>query len=204
MTKKTLLSKFSPKRIISKFIKDLKIIFKKDIDVSTEEGRRLKREKSIALTSIIASIAKIIALLVPFITVKISKPYLGDQIYGLWQAVSSFFAAFAFADLGLGSGLQTNLSKASGKDNNETECKKLISSTFIVLLSVAGLIVCVCLCIFNFVDWATLFNAKNEEAIKLAGPEKSWLKQTKKYYSSPLVCTSPALYSLTHPNTKKN
>ena len=100
-----------------------------------------KREQAIALTSVIASIAKIIALLVPFITVRVSRAYLGEEIYGLWSSVNSFFAVFAFADLGLGSGLQTNLSKATGKDNNEEECKRLISSTFIMLFSVAGIII---------------------------------------------------------------
>ena len=93
--------------------KTLKIIFTKNIDTSTEEGRMMKREKAITLTALIASIAKIIAVLIPFITVKVTRGYLGEEIYGLWSSVNSFFAFFAFADLGLGSGLQTNLSKAT-------------------------------------------------------------------------------------------
>ena len=128
------------KTLYTKYVNIFKIIFKRNIDTSTDEGRSQKREQAIALTSVIASISKIIALLVPFITVKVSRSYLGEEIYGLWSSVSSFFVIFAFADLGLGSGLQTNLSKARGKDNNDEECKKLISSTFIVLLSVTGII----------------------------------------------------------------
>lgn len=169
MKKISLFSKLSPKKIFNKLIKDIKIIFKKDIDVSTKEGRKQKREQAIALTSVIATIAKVIALLVPFITIKVSKAYLGDEIYGLWSSVNSFFAAFAFADLGLGSGLQTNLSKANGKDDIEGS-KRLISSTFIVLLSVAGILIFVFLGIYKFINWASLVGAENEEAIALAGP----------------------------------
>lgn len=167
---KLFLAKFSPGKIINKFNKTLKIIFNKNIDISTEEGRIAKRERAIVLTSVIASIAKIIALLVPFITVKISRRYLGEEIYGLWSSVNSFFAVFAFADLGLGSGLQTNLSKARGKDNNEEECKRLISSTFIMLFGVAGAIIFLFLGVYYFVDWAKLVGATSKEAIALAGP----------------------------------
>lgn len=166
----SMLSKFLPKNIIAKWKRIMKIIFTKNIDTSTPEGREQKRQKAITLTALIASFAKIIALLIPFITVKATKKYLGDDIYGLWSSVNSFFAVFAFADLGLGSGLQTNLSKATGKDNNEEECKRLISSTFIMLFSVAGIIIFLFLGCYFFVDWASLVNATSPEAIALAGP----------------------------------
>lgn len=163
-------AKFSPKNIFKKINKTLKIVLNKNIDTSTEEGRIAARERSIVLTSVIASIAKIIALLVPFITVRISRRYLGEEIYGLWSSVTSFFAVFAFADLGLGSGLQTNLSKARGKDNNEDECKRLISSTFTMLFIMAGILICLFLGIYYFVDWAKLVGANSKETIKMAGP----------------------------------
>lgn len=166
----SIFSKFSPRNIINKWKKTLKIIFTKNIDTSTEEGRMMKREKAMTLTALTASIAKIIALLIPFITVKVTRGYLGEEIYGLWSSVNSFFAFFAFADLGLGSGLQTNLSKASGKNNNEDECKKLISSTFVMLFAVAGSIIFLFLGCYYFVDWASLVGANSPEAIALAGP----------------------------------
>ena len=165
-----LLSKFSLKNIINKLKRTIKIILNKNIDASTPEGRAARRERAIVLTSTMGSIAKIIALMVPFITVRISRSYLGEEIYGLWSSVNSFFAFFAFADLGLGSGLQTNLSKASGKDNNDEECKRLISSTFIMLFMVAGSIIFLFLGCYYFVDWASLVGADSVEAIALAGP----------------------------------
>ncbi len=166
----SLFVKFSPKNIINKWKKTFKIIFNRDIDTSTDEGREEKRQQAITLTAVIASVAKIIALLIPFITVKITRSYLGEEIYGLWSSVNSFFALFAFADLGLGSGLQTNLSKATGKNNNEDECKKLISSTFIMLFAVAGIVIFLFLGCYYFVDWAKIVGAKSPEAVALAGP----------------------------------
>ena len=167
---KSFLNKFSPKKIINRINKTLKIIFNKNIDISTEEGRAMKRERAIVLTSVIASFSKIIALLIPFITVRITRKFLGEEIYGLWSSVNSFFAVFAFADLGLGSGLQTNLSKASGKDNNYEECNRLISSTFIMLFIVACCIIALFLGVYSFVDWASLVGARTEESILLSGP----------------------------------
>lgn len=166
----SLFAKFSPKNIINKWKKILKIIFKRNIDTSTDEGREEKRQQAITLTALIASIAKIIALLIPFITVRVTRSYLGEEIYGLWSSVNSFFAVFAFADLGLGSGLQTNLSKATGKNNNEEECKRLISSTFIMLFAVAGIIIFLFLGCYYFVDWAKVVGADSPEAVALAGP----------------------------------
>lgn len=54
MEKKSLFSRLSPKKLTNKLIKDIKIILKKDIDTSTDEGRKQKREQAIALTSGIA------------------------------------------------------------------------------------------------------------------------------------------------------
>ena len=126
---------------ISKIIEDIKIIFQKNIDESTPEGRAQKRAKNIALTALSAAIEKIFATLIPLITVSVSRSYLGEEIYGLWLTVTSFFSVFQFADLGLGNGLQTHLSHASGKANNIDECKELISSTFTVLLSISGALI---------------------------------------------------------------
>lgn len=156
--------------MINKLLKSFKIIFSKNIDSSTPEGREQKRAKAIALTAITAAVEKIFATLIPLITVSVSRKYLGDEIYGLWMTVTSLFAVFQFADLGLGNGLQTNLSHAAGKENNVKECRELISSTFAVLLSVAGGLMAVFLTCYGFVDWASVVNAESERAMALAGP----------------------------------
>ena len=146
----------------------VKLIFHGHYDTSTPEGRSLERTRNIALTAMSAMLAKIIAMIVPLVTVRLTLSYLGDEIYGLWSTVTSFFTLFAFTDLGLGSGLQTELSKASAH-NSKDICKKLVSSTYVMLFSVSTFLIVVFLILFPFVDWATVINAETEKAIALVG-----------------------------------
>lgn len=146
----------------------LKLIFHGHYDTSTPEGRNNERLRNIALTAMSAMLAKVIAMIVPLVTVRITLSYMGEEIYGLWSTVTSFFTMFAFADLGLGSGLQTELSKASALDDNAI-CKKLVSSTYTILTSVAAVLVIIFLIAYPIVDWASVINAETEQAIALVG-----------------------------------
>lgn len=146
----------------------LRVVFHKPYDVSTQEGRRLERERRIALTALTGALAKMIATAIPLITVKFSLNYLGSETYGLWAAVTSFFSLFAFADLGLGNGLQTELSRATGTDDM-TLCRKLVSSAYFMLSLVAGSLLLVFILIYPFINWASLMNAQTETAVALAG-----------------------------------
>lgn len=137
-------------------------------DTSTPEGRANERARRIALTAVTAAIAKVLAMAIPLITVRVTYSYLGEETYGLWNAVSSFFTLFAFADLGLGNGLQTRLSQASGTDD-ENLSKRLISSTYAILVIVAGTLMAAFLVVYPFINWGAVMNAKSEQAITLAG-----------------------------------
>ena len=147
--------------------KTLTIAFHKPFPTDTAEGRSLERQRRIALTAFTSLIGKVLTMALPLITVKITYSYLGVEIYGLWSAVGTFFALFAFSDLGLGNGLQTKLSQASGKDDVEL-CRKIISNTYVILWFVALILLVVFLSIYKFVDWAKLMNAQSEETMALA------------------------------------
>lgn len=153
---------------MNRIIQYIKLIFHGHYDTSNSDGRSLERSRNIALTAITAMLAKIIATIVPLVTVRLTLSYLGEEVYGLWSAVTSFFTMFAFADLGLGSGLQTELSRASAMED-DTVCKKLVSSTYIMLLGVSSVLTVGFLLIFPFVDWAELVNAETKKTIGLAG-----------------------------------
>ena len=85
----------------------LTIAFHKPFPTDTVEGRSMERRRRIVLTSFTALIGKVLHVALPLITIKITYSYLGVEVYGLWSAVTTFFALFAFSDLGLGNGLQT-------------------------------------------------------------------------------------------------
>src|SRR5690606_17911663 len=93
--------------------------------------------------------------------------YLNAEVYGLWSAVTAFFALFAFSDLGLGNGLQTKLSQANGKDDFAL-CKKLISNAYLILLLISALLIIIFLISFSFINWSSVMNAQQIETISLA------------------------------------
>jgi O-antigen/teichoic acid export membrane protein len=148
----------------------IKSILAKNVDTSTPEGRAQERTKRIALTAASAVFAKFFAIMIPLFTVRISLDYLGEEIYGLWMTVTSLCALTAFADLGFGNGLQTRLSQTSAKADSIHESRRLISSTFYILMGVAIALILIFLLIYPFVDWAHLINAKTEFAKTLSGP----------------------------------
>lgn len=150
-----------------KISETIKIICEKP-DFSTEEGRKRARARGITLTALTAMINKLLAMVVPLLTVRITLSYMGDEIYGLWSAVTSFFVLFTFADLGLGSGLQTELSKASVLDDR-SYCRRLVSSCYIILASVAAWLVIIFLFVYPFVNWAKVLNAESEQSVLIVG-----------------------------------
>lgn len=152
---------FNPQKLFS-------VLARKN-DLSTEEGRRREREKRIAWSALLAVVAKVINTAIPLITLKITIGYLGTELYGLWATVTSFFALFAFADLGLGNGLQTELSRASGRDDVQ-ECRTIISSAYMVLILVPLFLISLLIIVYPFVDWGNLMGAESTEAMKLSGP----------------------------------
>lgn len=136
--------------------------------MDAEKERIQLRERRIRYTAVTAVFAKILAMLVPLVTVRFVLSYLGEEIYGLWNAILSFFAAFAFADLGLGSGLQTELSQAQGREDKE-QCRKLVTSTFFVLMFSTAIMMFIIMLLFPMVNWADVMNAESDTAKELAG-----------------------------------
>lgn len=143
-----------------------RIITSKPFDTSTETGREKERNRRIALTAITAAISRVLSTIIPFITVKISLDYLGVELYGLWNAVISFFALFVFADLGLGNGLQTFLSRAYGQ-NNKLLQDKIIFNSYLILCIIAVSLTLVYIVVSPFVNWQTLLNVHDLRLIPI-------------------------------------
>jgi O-antigen/teichoic acid export membrane protein len=77
-----------------------------------------------------------VSLLRGIIAVPILLSYLGQARYGLWLTIAETFTVLPFADLGLGGGLNTLLSQATGRKDRPSE-RQLVSSAFYVLLLLA-------------------------------------------------------------------
>lgn len=150
------------------FLNNIKLIFSRPISTDTIEGRAHERSRRIALTAITAAISKVLSAIIPFITVKLTLDYLGNEMYGLWNAVTSFFALFVFADLGLGNGLQTQLSRACGKENKRLQ-SQIVFNSYAVLIFVSMALIFIFLIVNPFIDWPQIMNASNTDVQYLVG-----------------------------------
>ena len=146
----------------------IQLVFHGPYDTSVPEGRDLERSRNIALTALTAMMAKAVSMIIPLITLRITLSYLGEETYGLWTTVTTFFALFTYADLGLGSGLQTELSHASALQDRY-QCRKMVSTTYTILFGVSVALLVLLAAVYPYVNWASIVNAQTTETIQIAG-----------------------------------
>jgi O-antigen/teichoic acid export membrane protein len=127
------------------------------------------RERRILKTMLSSSILRFVNMGIPLISLKLTYQYLEADIYGLWNALTAFFAFFAFTDLGLGNGLQTKLSRAFGLEDFELS-NKIISSTFFLLVCFSLILLSIFAISSNFFTWSSLLNVKGESAKQIMYP----------------------------------
>lgn len=132
-------------------------------DVSTGEGRAAERRRRIALSAAATLAARLLSVLVSFLTVPLTIGYLGNERYGLWLTVSSVVGMIGFADLGIGNGLLTKVADADGRGDRE-ELRRLVSSAFFMLLGVASLLATTTLIAAPFIDWASVLGVTGPAA----------------------------------------
>lgn len=141
----------------------------KPFDTSTEEGRAQERLRRIAWTGITLAAARFVTVVTSLVTVPLTLNYLGIERYSLWMTVSSFTALLAFADMGLGNGLLNSISEANGKDDR-IAARIHVSSALAILSAIAAVLVGTILAIYQFIDWANIYQVNSPTAIAEAGP----------------------------------
>lgn len=137
-------------------------------DTSTSEGRAKERVRRASLTVLTAATARVIMMLTPLVSLQLTFRYLGLERYGMWQTIASVSGMMAFADLGMGSGLQTGIAQASGRDDKQ-DASRLVSSAFFMLAAVAGVVLLGFLAVSPFVAWSRVFNVTSPLAKSEAG-----------------------------------
>lgn len=131
----------------------------KQHDVSTSGGRAAERLRRITLTALASGGARVIGLLAPLVTIPVTLCYLGEELFGLWMTITTFVALFAFADLGLGNGMLTAVSRASGREDH-VELGRTISSGFFLLLSLSCTLLFVLLPLFRLLPWDSILGIR--------------------------------------------
>lgn len=114
-------------------------------------------------------VARAIAMIGPLIVTPISLAYLGDQVFGLWAAMTAMIASALFADLGLGSGLMTRLTVALANDEPHAQVSALIGSAYASLTVLSAALTAVATWAITATNWSLIFEGANAVQSETAG-----------------------------------
>ena len=98
-----------------------------------------------------------ISILVQLLLVPLTLNYLSTELYGIWLTVSSIVLWLSFFDIGFSLGLKNRLAEAIAK-NDYTTGKELVSTTYIMLISIFIPLGVILEFVVPIVHWSTLLN----------------------------------------------
>jgi O-antigen/teichoic acid export membrane protein len=128
-----------------------KLLFSRQSDLSSPEGRSLYRYRQAAWTSVGAIALRCVNIAVNLIVVPLTLPYLGKESFGLWMALTSFVLFLSFTDLGLGVGLQNALGDCNGRDDRQLP-RYYVSSALFAMSTILAIFVAVAFLVLPHVD----------------------------------------------------
>lgn len=140
-----------------------------DADASPEALRARDRHRRVIATAGASALAKAMSVATMLVSVPLTLNYMGNELYGMWVTISSFSLMLAFADLGIGNGLLTAVSRSSGQDDI-ARIRSYVSSAAFILAAIGAVIAIVGLAVASFIDWASLFNVQSAAAKREARP----------------------------------
>ena len=120
-----------------------------------ERSKKLVKNISMTLLTHIADIA-IGIYIVPILISSLS-----EYTYGVWLVLISFVTWFRFADIGIGNAMRNSLTKALALDNTD-KARKLVSSAYVLMISVGGLLIAIFVFIFPLLNWYELMNVEKD------------------------------------------
>ncbi len=132
------------------------------VDVATPAGLARERQRRLVLTIVTSALTRLVTIVVPLVTTPMALRYLGNERYGLWMTVTSLVGMLAFADLGMGNGLLTLLSRGQGQEDT-AGIRRHISSAYFVLGIMAAVLTAVFLLAWPFLPWGRFINATSHD-----------------------------------------
>ena len=118
--------------------------------------------KILFVNSAASVVIKVGSILVALFTTPAYIRYFNDsEILGAWFTILSVLAWILNCDMGIGNGLRNSLVYAISQ-NDHRKIQKLISSAYIFLFGVAGVVTLVAVLLGNLVSWNRIFNISIE------------------------------------------
>lgn len=119
---------------------------------------RSQNSKLLVINSAASVAIKIGSVLIALFTTPAYISYFGNsEILGAWFTILSVLAWILNCDMGIGNGLRNSLVYAISK-NDYKQIRKLVSSAYIFLFGIAGIITIAVAFFGNFVSWNKVFN----------------------------------------------
>lgn len=129
---------------------------------------RSKARNFRAILTALSSIgAKGLAGIISLASVSLTLGYLGAERFGLWMAIASLQAIFAFADFGLGNGVLNAVAEAYGRGDHAT-ANQAVRSAFVLQLVVAAALFLAFWTVYPHIDWAGLLHVSTPLAAREA------------------------------------
>ncbi|GGF31067.1 hypothetical protein GCM10011611_41500 [Aliidongia dinghuensis] len=135
--------------------------------MTAEHARRRNRRM---LWSMLAGFpVRMLQIVSGLLIVPLAYRYLGAERYGLWAAVTAIGQMVPLADLGIGNGLITAISAATGREEPE-RIRSAVSTAMLIVGTIAALLLVVLGLLVLFSDWARWLNVAGTDAAGDARP----------------------------------
>lgn len=118
------------------------------------------RSRLLVKSLITALITRGVAGITPLVLIPLTLTYLGQPIFGLWMTVLSVTSMALWSDLGLGSGLLTQLTRSLSLGERQ-RAREQVTSAYVTLIGLAGILLAVLLGSQAVLDWPALLNAQD-------------------------------------------
>lgn len=127
---------------------------------SERDRERFRRARLVAGANVAAHGMQVLSQL---LVVPIALTYLGTERFGLWMALLSIVAIAAFADFGLGAGLQNAIAECVGRGDRSGP-RRYLSSAFFMLVGLAVLLVYLAIWLLPSLPLLQWLNVRGETA----------------------------------------
>lgn len=145
----------------------LRLLRRRGFDTSTESGRNDERHQRALLNAGAAMVAKFASVAANLVVIPMVLNHLGSERFGVWATVTSFVMLLSFADMGIGNGLMTAVSQASGRGDKD-ELRRLATAGVLSTGALGLLMVAASIFICPLAPWARWLNVAGESAGEVA------------------------------------
>ena len=147
----------------------LRLIRLTPFDTSTTQGRADERLRRVTISAAASALAKVASSLVILATVPMLIEHLGVERFGIWITITSLPALLSFSDFGIGNGMLTAISRASGRDDQD-ELRRYVTSGFAATSAIALVLLGAFFVASAFIPWARILNVQTQSAADELGP----------------------------------